>query len=166
MGACRRARTVLAAAVLLAGAGCGRQFYPVEGVVTLDGKPVEGATISFIPDEGSQGPVANGLTRKDGSFRLETHRAGDGVLAGTYKVVISKTPAIEFHGLSDNEIREMALKQEMGLRAKIKKEIEGQLRAKKGEIPAVYGDPARSTLKVTVPTTGKVRLELQRSGGA
>ncbi len=44
-------RWLLAAALTALAAGCGGsgKFVPVEGVLTLDGKPVEGATISLLP---------------------------------------------------------------------------------------------------------------------
>ena len=66
-------------AVLLAAAvGCGGKFTPVPvgGVVTLDGKPVEGATIYFyaVGDE-KDGRPAHGTTDKAGDKGGDT--AGD-----------------------------------------------------------------------------------------
>src|SRR5205807_2290024 len=66
---------VLSACLVLAQCGCGGKDRPVklEGLVTLDGEPVEGAIVSFLPDEGA-GRFAHALTAKDGSFRLTTYK--------------------------------------------------------------------------------------------
>lgn len=39
------------------------------GTITLNGKALEGATVSFIPEKG---PLASGVTNKDGKFTLAT----------------------------------------------------------------------------------------------
>ena len=46
----------------------------VQGVVTLDGAPLEGATVFFSP-KGSAGKGAAGKTQSDGSFTLNTQGA-------------------------------------------------------------------------------------------
>ncbi len=71
------------------GAGCrsGIELLPVSGVVTLDGKPVEQATVLFKPETG---PVAYGQTDSAGRFELST--AGrKGAVPGKHKVSITKT---------------------------------------------------------------------------
>ncbi len=70
-------------------AGCsGSNMLPVEGTVTLDGEPLEGAAISFVPAEG--GRPCTGQTDADGHFTLASYVAGDGVPPGEYKVTIVK----------------------------------------------------------------------------
>jgi hypothetical protein len=59
------------------------------GTVTFDGKPLEGATVSFIPD-GEGGRNAAGLTDAQGNFRLTTLEPGDGAMPGKYKVTVTK----------------------------------------------------------------------------
>jgi lysophospholipase L1-like esterase len=56
------------------------------GTVTLDGKPLEGATVAFV--QGAT-PVAVGKTDADGKFQLTTDGV-PGVPPGEYGVVISK----------------------------------------------------------------------------
>src|SRR5437879_5545336 len=74
--------------VLVTLAGCGAQrTTPVEGVVLLDGKPLAGASIQFVPQE--KGRDATGETDKNGHFVMSTFQPRDGVLPGNYKVVIS-----------------------------------------------------------------------------
>jgi hypothetical protein len=60
----------------------------VTGVVTLDGQPVDGATVSFSPK--SEGAVAAaGITDASGRFSLST-TSGEGAAPGSYAVVITK----------------------------------------------------------------------------
>lgn len=84
-------------AVSLAFLGCNSEgsnlaTLPVTGTVTLDGKPVPGAAVAFSPND-AKGRAASGMTDVDGKFKLTTMVAGDGALAGSYKVAITKTIA-------------------------------------------------------------------------
>lgn len=63
---------------------------PVSGTVSLDGKPLSGADVSFVPTGQTLGQGAVGRTDKDGSFTLHGRRGGEGAATGSYKVVISK----------------------------------------------------------------------------
>ncbi len=62
--------------------------YPVTGTVTLNGKAVDGATVTFFLTEGKGSAV--GSTGADGKYSLSTFRPGDGAVAGQYKVSIAK----------------------------------------------------------------------------
>jgi hypothetical protein len=69
----------------------------VEGVVLLDGEPVEGATICFSPaesrGEGEAGLPAAGRTGAGGTFRLNAiggARSGAGTKVGEYVVTVMK----------------------------------------------------------------------------
>jgi hypothetical protein len=62
---------------------------PASGVVTFLGKPVEGATVTFIP---KANPVpAYGTTDEEGKFHLTTYEQGDGAVIGEHFVTINKT---------------------------------------------------------------------------
>jgi hypothetical protein len=77
--------------LLLASAGCGSggpKPIPVTGTVTRDGKAVEGATVTLLPQ--FQGQPAMGTTDKDGKFTLKTHPLGDGALPGKHLVSVRK----------------------------------------------------------------------------
>lgn len=65
----------VAAALLLAVAGCGKPTTTITGIVTLDGNPVAGATLEFFPVSG-KGLVS--FTKTDA--------------AGRYRAVVSPTP--------------------------------------------------------------------------
>lgn len=76
---------------LLVIAGCGPKPVPVEGVVKLDGAPVEGATVTFVTADGKLS--ASGLTDASGHFSLST-ASGPGAFPGDYKVVVVKNPQV------------------------------------------------------------------------
>lgn len=61
----------------------------VSGTVTLDGQPVEGATVAFSP-AGQGARSASGKTDGSGKFTLTSVEAGDGAVPGSYAVVITK----------------------------------------------------------------------------
>lgn len=64
----------------------------VVGVVTLDGTPVEGATVTFSPTSG--GVPAIGQTDKDGKYTLTSQQGGapgKGAVVGEYQVGIVKS---------------------------------------------------------------------------
>ncbi|MFM8635174.1 MAG: hypothetical protein ACKOEX_10245 [Planctomycetia bacterium] len=82
-------------ALLLLFAGCrnpGPDVQMVEGVVTLDDKPLAGAALTFIPSTAG-GISAAGLTRDDGRYVLSAtvgKRFGEGTVQGEYVVTIHK----------------------------------------------------------------------------
>ena len=85
-------RVLAAGFVLAAVAGCGSSTASVSGVVTLDGKPLEGASVSFAPASGDGGGVggSSGKTDAQGRYTLRTV-VGDksGAAVGKHKVTIS-----------------------------------------------------------------------------
>jgi hypothetical protein len=78
--------------------GCGHRgpvVEMVEGVVLLDGQPVEGATVLFSPDAGGEagGLPAAGRTDSTGTFRLNAAggaKFGAGTKIGDYIVTVTK----------------------------------------------------------------------------
>lgn len=83
-----RACLVSLLVLVLFGAGCnqGPRLAKVSGVVLLDGKPIEGASVLFTPEAG--GRPADGVTDKEGKFTLQTFEPGDGALVGKHKVAV------------------------------------------------------------------------------
>lgn len=73
--------------------GCGGSgslgTVPVTGSVTLDGEPVEGASVVFSPVT-AEGRAAAAKTGPDGKFKLTTQATDDGAVPGSYKVAITK----------------------------------------------------------------------------
>ena len=81
--------------------GCGskdKDHRKVSGTVTMNGAPLEGATLTFYPQEPS-GDSGGGKTGADGTFTITSSRAsegGTGLLPGEYRVTVTK-----FEELSD-----------------------------------------------------------------
>jgi hypothetical protein len=74
---------------LLLAAGCGPRLCRVHGKVTLeDGTPVTKGLVVFEA-VGGQPVSARGEIQADGSYQLSTHRPGDGVPPGRYRVLIN-----------------------------------------------------------------------------
>lgn len=77
--------------------GCGKKnpnlpdLIPVSGTVTLDGKPLAGATVYFTPVGETRGVDAFGKTDSDGRYTLGSRKMGTGTPVGQYKVTIGKT---------------------------------------------------------------------------
>lgn len=88
-------RSAAVISLLMVVCGCGgetdpnrKPTYPVSGKVTLEGKPVADATLTFSPEEGQ--PVATGRTDAEGRYTLTTYEPDDGAAEGKYLVLVSK----------------------------------------------------------------------------
>ncbi len=74
--------TTMALCGALASTGCGGggpapvQTDMVKGVVTLDGSPVAGATVTFVPVQDGVGASATGKTDEQGNYVLTAVGAG------------------------------------------------------------------------------------------
>jgi hypothetical protein len=68
---------------------------PVEGTITLDGKPLVGATIGLELDGGEKNfRLFSGETGADGRFAIKPfEKGGEGALPGTYHVMITSVKA-------------------------------------------------------------------------
>jgi hypothetical protein len=123
-------------------------------VVTLDGAPVAGATVLFMP-EGQGGRPASGFTSADGEFRLTTYKDDDGALPGTYRVLIQKTDAAKDHAAAESAAME---------KAKAKIEDKSQQKRRKPTLPETYAKFDTTPLRCSVPVTGAVPFELHEGG--
>jgi hypothetical protein len=113
---------------LTAGCGSGRpKCVAVSGVVTYQGKPVEGATVIFMPPKSRP---ATGFTDAQGRFTLQTFSAGDGGVLGEHVVCITKT-VIDPNAANKSPYSKT-----------------------KSVLPARYGTPLKSPLKATVTGEG------------
>jgi len=140
--------------VVLTGCG-GRGIAPVRGVVTLEGTPVAGATVLFMPDGQAGARPASGFTSSDGEFRLTTYKADDGALPGTYRVLIQKTEAAKDHAAAESAAME---------RAKAKIEEKSLQKRRKPTLPEAYATFDTTPLRCSVPVTGAVTFDLHKGG--
>jgi hypothetical protein len=127
----RRVAAALSLFVCLAmmtGCGNGRpKCVVIGGVVTYCGKPVEGATVTFVP---TKSRPASGTTDAQGHFTLQTFSAGDGVVLGEHAVCITKTV------VDTTVTKKVPYPKTISL------------------LPARYGSPLQSPLKATVTAEG------------
>ena len=71
-------------------AGCGDsppEVAPVTGTVMYQGKPVDGAAVTFTP---ANGRPATGQTNANGEFTLTTFKTNDGAITEEHAVTIAK----------------------------------------------------------------------------
>jgi hypothetical protein len=153
--------------VLLTAIGCGGKAadaVKVEGVVTLDGKPLSGATITFYPVEESGGHSASGRTDSDGSFRLTTYRTDDGALPGEYKVIVEVKEATEGQLVGRDPktfTEEEKRAARMGTMTPQGKKAAAEKKKPASEVPAIYRDVKSTPLREKVPPPGKIEIPLR-----
>lgn len=125
----------------LAGCGDGRpSLVQPTGTVTLDGEPVEGAIVSFLPvaeESDSYQRPSSGITDASGKFTLMTYAKGDGLPEGQYAVGIQKREVVgELPPNYNDETPEA-----FNVRYRL-------------VIPRKYGDPKTSGLTAEVSSEG------------
>ena len=128
--------------------GCGPDLpstIPVTGTITLDGKPVEGATVNFLSEEGSV--TASGTTDASGKYSLKTFVGDqyvDGAVIGKHLVAVVKT---ESDGQTISDPKEFMAN--MASNPAITSEFKA-----KNLVPAKYNNPTMSQLKAEVTEAG------------
>jgi hypothetical protein len=150
---------VLATALALVGSGCGSKdgLVKVEGVVTLDGKPLEGAMVTFYP-EGS-GHFANGMTDKSGAFTLTSYQPGDGATPGDYKVTVVWAPRGEAQRQAQQDQADPDVMKAMGRLGQMAAEKKKALET--SPLPTIYMKQEHTPLNQRIPADGKVVLALR-----
>jgi len=101
------------------------------GVVHLDGKPVDGVTVSLVPQQGVRGRGGYGVTDAEGKFTFSSGPETIGVMAGTYRVLFQKMRQKDGSPIPPD-----------AMAADI--EIINQL-------PAVYSSPENTPISATIP---------------
>ncbi|MDB5334627.1 MAG: hypothetical protein JWN70_246 [Planctomycetaceae bacterium] len=101
---------------------------PVSGTITLDGKPLQGARVTFDSDQ----RPAVGITSDDGSYKLAL-----GALPGEYRVAIGDPPG------NAGMTRPMAAPA-----------VGEKPEPVPVELPLKYSDPQQTALRFTVPDHG------------
>ncbi len=87
-------RVVSLVLVAACGLGCAKgpteDLVLVSGTITLDEKPLEGATVAFIPEKSKQTQPSWGFSDAAGKYHLKTAEGYDGISHGEYRIVVSK----------------------------------------------------------------------------
>lgn len=159
-----RAVAVLALAVAASGCG-GPKLHKIEGVVTLDGKPLAGATVVFQPEAAGAQPVS-GVSAADGTFALSSTRAM-GAPPGRYRVLVTKAEKSGDRPGGDLSARppgETARARDKNgpMRPGMPTPPTGGITIK-NLLPARYGNADETPFTVTVPSNGPIKLELTSS---
>jgi len=144
----RRAACLAAALALTFGlVGCAGNatdgnLVPVTGNVTLDGKPLAGASVTFAVVGGTPGLGGVGITDEAGNFEIADFRAGKGLAPGEYKVLVSKIVMADGSPIPAGTVSIAEL-------------------STRDLVPRRYSDPNATVLKQTVREGGApVTLEL------
>jgi hypothetical protein len=155
--------------LVLSGCGGSEKLIAVSGNVTLDGKPVEGATVSFVSEDGKS--TYSGASDASGNFSLQT---GDkvGAVTGSYKVLVTKSPYKPTAEAPDPKgMQKMEEKDKSGP----KMPTPGMPMPGKGgattpgaksDLPGIYGSAMTTPLTAKVPSDGPVKLELKSDAKA
>ena len=140
----------LASFSIMAVVGCGGSKWPPtyksSGTVTLDGTPVERATITFYPLDGQK--PANATTDANGAFELTSFNAGDGATPGSFGVAIQKFPAIEIETIPGGTPYDESMNTDEGPSPDSEKDPVN-------ELPEKYSNHEKSGLSATVVTDGE-----------
>ncbi|MFO0950722.1 MAG: carboxypeptidase-like regulatory domain-containing protein [Isosphaeraceae bacterium] len=137
---------------------------PVSGVVTLDGKPLAGAVVSFLPNAANSKPQTDGgdVTGPDGKFEAK-YRLRSGLAPGKYTVTVAEpasTAAAAKQGLP-SEVSASPYMAGLGAPPDAKA-------AAGKNVPASwpYGNASTSPLTQEIPAAGVKDLKLElKSGG-
>ena len=97
MNSARMLVSLIATVLICTGCNTGPTLYPVTGTVTYNGTPVEGASVTFVPDKGPM--VIGTTTDANGKFTVLTD-GKPGAPKGTYKATVNKQAKTE--GMPDN----------------------------------------------------------------
>lgn len=143
--------SLLAGLVSLALVGCGGggdenpATAAATGTVMYQGKPVAGATVSFVKEGAARSGV--GVTNAEGKFQISTFANNDGAIIGDHVVtVVKKTgqgAALEPYNPN------MTPEEQMKKMREFSQKTPDQT-AKADELPAKYANPAVSGLKAIV----------------
>ena len=128
-------------AVLLGTAlGCGSKndAAPVAGTVSVDGKPADNATVTFIPQGQTKGNGGSALTDTTGRYEVINPRGGKGLSPGEYKVTVSYRRNADGSPPDPNT-----------------PPIESKA---KETLPVTYASPAATKLTASVPASGNQQL--------
>ncbi|MGL4941741.1 MAG: carboxypeptidase-like regulatory domain-containing protein [Thermoguttaceae bacterium] len=134
--------------------GCGESgprtkgVVPAAGVLTLSGKPIEGATITFVPS-GGEGQPASAMSDSSGRFALGALTPGEGALPGKYQVAVSRK-----NDVTPLTIEERNRLSDAGKAYKVVYEY---------IVPQKYERYNASGIEITIPTTGNKEIKLELS---
>lgn len=126
---------------------------PVSGTVTLDGKPVAGAGVVFVPT-GTPAYGAYAMTDSAGRFTLKCSETVKGAVPGNYLVQVTKVVPV-----TDNS--QTVTAEEAEHEAQIKRRFSSESDETKNVLPEKYASAKTSGIEVTVPAEGIRNLKIE-----
>lgn len=130
----------------------------VEGIVTLDGQPVPGATVTFAPVQMGAGTSATGMSDSTGKYTLTAVGAGKGAQAGA-----GTLPGDYYVGVLKNEFPDVLGSDQPGYQPPSPDERPKEP-VIKHVVPQQFNDPQKSGIKVTVkPGKNDIPITLKSS---
>jgi len=153
--------SLVATLLLLGTLGCGGKNHKVEGIVTLDGKPLASATVTFLPED-EDGIPATGHTGEDGKFRL-VNQFGAGCRAGEYKLLVtaSTTPQLAGEYPTGEQLAGAdGQKMLIDMQKMVRKAMEAQKPKDKNLIPRLYSNVKTTPLRCKVPLEQPLQIDL------
>lgn len=152
----RKLVCAFAAVAMLTSLGCGgatETLFPVTGKVTLDGKPLEGATVTFNYVGEGVARKPSGITDENGVYELTyattDGEPGKGAPAGEYWVSIRKSEKGDEED-ADTEVNEADMAKQMEAMA-----TETGVSESKSLIPEKYGTKSGSPWQKIVVAESK-----------
>ncbi len=152
----------LIAALFSSCCGCGSGLVDLKAKVTLDGAPVEGASVTLHPAATNEiGRTSFGVTEADGTVRFTTFAPYDGVPPGSYKVVVVKAPTS-----IDEEFANAARDDPDVILRMAQRKAVGNVPYTPSVLPRIYLNPERTPLECDITAdTEAVTFALESTAG-
>lgn len=157
--------------LILVGCGGGSDrpsLAPASGIVTLNGEPVEGASLTFIPVAG--GRPGSAITDAQGRYTIKTYQDAPGAITGEHKVAVIKISGPGAYVIQGDAPAEAAATDEPGSGEDdgsdglSEIEVFDSTETKEPEliydVPQRYMNADESGLLITVPPEGSSELNL------
>lgn len=136
--------------------GCGGvNPVPIKPRVMLDGQPLSNASISFFREGAEEGRAGFGRTNSEGVATLTTFKPGDGVLPGSYRVVVTKSPENPNTFVVDESSTEQPDAQAMLKLSSMAAQGNPRPRRRRvrSVLPEIYSDPGTTPLRSTIDSS-------------
>lgn len=150
---------VVGAALLLAGCGGSSddkwtsdlpETVDASGIILLDGKPLDFASIVLVPIDAAAGHAATAVSNSSGKFWLKAFPSKDGAVPGGYLVTVTKIVSTTREAQQDNwgEDDQHAADSPATTTTK-------------NILPTKYENPQTSGLELSIPQEGRTDLKLE-----
>ena len=154
--------TLLVLCLFILPMGCSKGDRPAiakaAGIVTLDGNPVEGATVTFEPVNG--GRPCFGTTDLEGRYAITSYEEGDGAPVGDHYVSVIKITGPGAAAPTPDTAMGLS---EIAPPGTDKDKAEDPDKGTVYLVPRKYINAKTSGLKITVPDGGSTTLDLKLS---